>query len=370
MLAHGAFGASPRSVAWACAVTGGDLGKPEHMTKIEQPSAGVVTPPETHALLASIVENSDDAIVSKNLDGYITSWNRGAERIFGYPAEEAIGRHITLIIPDDHLDEETRILTEVRAGRRVEHFDTIRRRKDGSLFPISITISPIRTADGTIVGASKIGRDISERKRLEEAQRVLSREVNHRSKNLLAVVQSIIRYTVAHSPQHDFIRRINERLQALSANQDLLMENSWRGVELGALVRTQLGRVDKLPADRVALDGASLILTPTAGQALGMAVHELATNALKFGALSTPLGKVGISWRLEGEEAARELVLSWRENGGPAVVAPEYAGFGTTIIERITGQSVGGRVVTTYAPSGLAWELRAPLAALIMSGSP
>jgi PAS domain S-box-containing protein len=320
---------------------------------------------ESRALLAAIVESTDDAIVSKDLDGFITSWNTGAERIFGYMAEEVIGRHITIIIPEDMRDEETRILSRIRAGERVDHFDTIRRRKDGTLIPISLTVSPVRTADGRIIGASKIARDISERKRFEETYQALSREVNHRSKNLLAVVQSIIRYTVTHSPQQDFIRRINERLRALSANQDLLIESNWRGVRLADIVHAQLNHVDRLPADRVNVIGEAVAVVPTAAQALAIAIHELATNAIRFGALSTGEGKVEVSWRVEEQGGGRELVVAWRESGGPAVAAPAYAGFGSTIIERITGQSVGGRVATSYAPSGLTWELRAPADTLL-----
>lgn len=321
------------------------------------------------SLLAAIVASSDDAIVSKDLNGIVTSWNEGAERIFGYSAAEMIGQPILRLIPSDRYDEETSILTRIRAGIRVEHFDTIRMKKDGTLFPISVTVSPIRSPDGRIVGASKIARDISERKRLEEAQRVLSREVNHRSKNLLAVVQSIIRYTVSHSPQKDFVRRISERLQALSANQDLLIASSWRGADLAQLVQSQLNHIDGMPLDRVGLVGDAIFLVPTAAQALGMALHELATNALKFGALSAGAGRVAVSWLVEGPADQPMLVISWRESGGPEVAAPEYAGFGTTIIERITGQSLGGAVDTRYDPKGLTWELRAPAAALVIPAS-
>jgi PAS domain S-box-containing protein len=329
----------------------------------EQADAG----DDSKARLAAIVESSDDAIVSKNLDGIIMSWNRGAERVFGYSAEEAIGKHITLIIPEERLSEETLIIARIKAGERIDHFDTIRRRKDGSLVPISLTVSPVKSPSGRIIGASKIARDISERRRLEEAQRVLSKEVNHRSKNLLAVVQSIIRYTATHSPKEDFIRRINDRLQALATNQDLLIENSWRGADLEALVRFQLAQVERLPAGRVTVEGESMFLVPTAAQAIGMALHELATNAVKFGALSGDRGTVAVSWRIEVLDSEQKLAFYWRETGGPEVAAPEYAGFGTTILERITGQSLSGRVTTTYARSGLAWELRAPAATVLAS---
>jgi PAS domain S-box-containing protein len=320
---------------------------------------------DIQSLLAAIVESSDDAIVSKDLNGIVTSWNAAAERIFGFTSDDMIGQPILKIIPSDRLDEEASIISRIRAGQRVEHFDTIRQRKDGVRIPISVTVSPVRDRNGVIVGASKIARDISERKRLEEARRVLSREVNHRSKNLLAVVQSIIRYTVSHSPPQDFVRRINERLRALSANQDLLIESAWRGAEMADLIASQLSHVDRIPLERVGAQGESVFLVPTAAQALGMALHELATNAVKFGALSEGAGRVAISWRLEGDPPERVLVVSWQESGGPAVSAPEYAGFGTTIIERITGQSLAGRVNTIYAPAGLTWELRAPAEALI-----
>jgi PAS domain S-box-containing protein len=319
----------------------------------------------SRALLAAIVDSSDDAIVSKDLNGFITSWNHGAERIFGYAPEEIIGKHITTLIPTDRHDEETRILARIRAGDRVNHFDTMRRRKDGSLVPISVTVSPVRGAGGTIIGASKVARDISERRRLEEAQQALSREVNHRSKNLLAVVQSIIRYTVSHSEPQDFMRRISERLQALSANQDLLIESSWRGAEITRLVRSQLDHVEGLSLDRVSLEGEPIFLTPSAAQALGIALHELATNAVKFGALSTGAGRVTAGWRLENGTNGQELVVTWLESGGPEVATPEYAGFGSAIIKRITGQAMGGAVTTSYAPTGLTWELRAPAAGLI-----
>jgi PAS domain S-box-containing protein len=122
---------------------------------------------EIQGRLAAIIESSDDAIVSKNLDGIITSWNKAAERIFGFSASEAVGQHITLIIPRDRMVEEANILASLRRGEHIDHFETVRRRKDHSLFDVSITISPVRDAEGHIVGASKVARDITERKRLE-----------------------------------------------------------------------------------------------------------------------------------------------------------------------------------------------------------
>src|SRR5919199_2264742 len=133
----------------------GDAAAPSHST------CGMsILPPDPALRLAAIVESSDDAIVSKDLNGIITSWNQGAERLFGYTADEAIGQSITMLIPPDRLSEEDMVLGRIRRGERVEHFDTVRQRKDGTLVPISLTVSPIRDTNGTIVGASKIARNI------------------------------------------------------------------------------------------------------------------------------------------------------------------------------------------------------------------
>jgi PAS domain S-box-containing protein len=147
--------------------------------------------------LAAIVESSDDAIVSKGLDGIITSWNRGAERIFGYLAEEIIGKPITILIPPDHLKEEEGIIERIRRGQRIEHFETVRQRKHGSLIDVSLTVSPVRNAQGKIIGASKVVRDITEHKRREAQIVNLAREAEHRTKNILATVQATVR--LSHS---------------------------------------------------------------------------------------------------------------------------------------------------------------------------
>ena len=165
--------------------------------------------------LASIVESSDDAIVSKNLDGVITSWNKGAERVFGYTAEEAIGQPITIVIPRDRHCEEADILARIRRGERIEHFETIRQRKHGSLIVASLTVSPVKNAEGKIVGASKIARDITEQKRNQELIATLAREVEHRSKNLLANVQATVNLSQADTPE-GLKQAIEGRIQALA----------------------------------------------------------------------------------------------------------------------------------------------------------
>lgn len=146
----------------------------------------------TAQLLAAIVESSDDAIVSKTLDGVVTSWNRGAERLFGYTAPEMVGQSVTLVIPPDRQHEEPEILARIQRGERIDHVETVRRRKDGTLVEISLTVSPVRDGSGRIVGASKIARDNTERRQAEAQQLLLTREMHHRTQNIFSVVQAVI----------------------------------------------------------------------------------------------------------------------------------------------------------------------------------
>ena len=179
--------------------------------------------------LASIVECSDDAIYSTSLDGIITTWNNGAEQIFGY-TEEAIGRPITILIPSDRRDEELVILERVRQGERIKYYETVRQRKDGSLIVISLSVSPVTSAEGEIVGASKIARDITERKRSEEQIATLAREAEHRVKNVLATVQATI--NLSQSKTLDGLKRaIEGRIQALANVHALFVSSSRAGTE-------------------------------------------------------------------------------------------------------------------------------------------
>jgi PAS domain S-box-containing protein len=307
--------------------------------------------------LASIVEFSDDAIVGKNLDRIITSWNKGAERLFGYSPEEVIGKPITILIPPERQHEEDMIIERLRRGDRTEHFETVRRRKGGDRINVSLTISPVRDAGGKEVGASLIAQDITERKKREEREHLLMREVNHRAKNMLSVADAIARQTVTRDPEH-FVDRFSERIQALSANQDLLIRNSWQGVEVEDLVRAQLAPFADLIGSRIVLRGAKLRLNAASAQAVGLAFHELTTNAGKYGALSKDTGRLEIGWWTEGET----FKMSWTERDGPPVSAPQRRGFGTVVMQDMAARSVDGKVDLDYAPSGLSWRLTCPAA--------
>lgn len=314
------------------------------------------------ARLAAIVANSDDVILSKTLEGIITSWNGGAERIFGYSAEEMIGRHISTIIPPELMNEEKEIISRLARGERIEHFETIRVAKDGRRIDISLTVSPLRDSTGRIVGASKVARDISERRRAEDTQRLLIDELNHRIKNTLATVQAIATQTLrrAATPA-DFVESFNGRIKALARAHGLLTGSSFQGAEITDLVREQLllGGGDDT---RISWNGPAVTLEAQPALHLALVLHELGTNARKHGALSAPTGRVGVTWQLQAHNG-RNLQLIWQEAGRPGVRAPTTQGFGSVLIENSL-RAHGGEVIVTYADTGLVCEINLPLPAL------
>jgi PAS domain S-box-containing protein len=302
--------------------------------------------------LASIVESSDDAIVSKNLDGIITSWNRGAERIFNYTAEEAIGQPITIVIPKDRQDEERTILTRIRRGERIDHFETVRQRKHGSLIVVSLTVSPVKNAEGKIVGASKIARDITEQKRGQEQIAILAREAEHRSKNLLSTMQATVILSNADTAE-GLKRAIEGRIRALANVHSLFVETRWIGAELTSIAAQELAPYIGKDETHVHIDGPQVLLEPNVAQAVAVTLHELATNAAKYGALSAAKGRIELKW---SHAADGQLVLRWTEMGGPVVQVPTRQGFGSRVIERMIGQ-LKGKAHFDWRPEGLVCEI-------------
>ena len=284
--------------------------------------------------LASIVEFSDDAIVSKDLNGVISTWNRGAERLFGYTAEEAVGQPISLLIPVERHDEEPEILRRIRRGEQVDHYETVRRRKDGSFLDISLTVSPVKNAEGKIIGASKIARDITERKRAREQQALLINEMKHRIKNTLAIVQAIASQTLrtASSKERD---AFFARLRALAGAHDLLMDENWRQASLRDVADRALQPFRETRGQRFQIDVPDGIwLNSHKACLMMMALHELATNAVKYGALSNADGRVELACEVLRDGETNQFKLSWRESGGPPVEPPEHKGFGSLLIQR------------------------------------
>jgi PAS domain S-box-containing protein len=202
-----------------------------------------------------------------------------------------------------------------------------------------------------------VAQDVTERKAHDEHVHLLTREVNHRAKNMLSLVQAIARQTAGREPE-DFIGRFIERIRALAANQDLLIRNEWQGVDVEDLVRAELAHFADLVGSRIALEGPKLRLKAAAAQAIGLTVHELATNAGKYGALSVDAGRVDVGWRFDNNM----FKISWTERKGPPVSQPERRGFGSAVIESMAKWSLDGEVHLDYAPSGLIWRLTCPAA--------
>jgi PAS domain S-box-containing protein len=305
------------------------------------------------AWLASIVEYGDDAIVSKNLDGIITSWNRGAERMYGYLAEEVIGKSITIVIPPERHHEENDILERIRRGDRVDHYETIRRRKDGNLIDVSVTISPMRDANGTVIGASKIARDITERKRSEAQISTLAREAEHRTKNLLANVKAVVHLSQAGTP-NGLKEAIEGRIEALANVQSLFVQSRWSGAELGNLVKQELSPYSHGGEERTRIDGPTVMLESDVAQAIAVALHELATNAAKYGALSGAKGEVDVKWSCAADD---RVMLRWTEAGGPPVNLPTHKGFGTNVIGVMIQAHAGGDMRLEWRTEGLVCEI-------------
>jgi PAS domain S-box-containing protein len=440
------------------------------------------------ALLAAIVESSSDAIVGKALDGTILSWKTAAEQIFGYSAQEIVGKSVRHLIPPERQDEEDRIIAAISAGERVATFETVRLRKDGAAVHVAVTVSPIHDEAGKVIAASKIVRDITEARRVKqalteseirfrlmadniaqlawiaapdggltwynqrwydytgttfeemegwgwrkvhhpdhaeraeakfreiiasgtewedtfplrgadgkyrwflshalplrfdnneiacwfgtntditeqlEAERrieLLLLEVNHRAKNMLAMIQALARRSAVHSSSNgNFVLRLEERIASLSANQDLLVSRAWTDVPLDELIEVHLRFLGDalVQVDRA---GPEVMITPAAAEVIGMALHELATNAVKYGALSDAHGRVAVIWSAHEPGSDPGLVMQWQERGGPLVYPPAARGFGSRLISDVPRGKLGAEVVVDYDPAGFVWVLRCPAA--------
>jgi two-component sensor histidine kinase/CHASE3 domain sensor protein len=225
-----------------------------------------------------------------------------------------------------------------------------------------VTIDAQRDADGRIIGIVCAAVEITEQRERESRIRLLMRELTHRSKNLLTVIDAIARQTAANSDGvKDFLSRFRERLQSLAGSHDQLIQEEWQGAWLRELVMGQLGHYVDHRSAAITLDGPRLRVQPEAAQHIGLAMHELATNAAKYGALSSPEGHVTITWDVEQDQRGDAVChIRWRESGGPPVQPPARRGFGHVVIERTVARALGGSVILEFPPDGVCWTLTFP----------
>lgn len=306
---------------------------------------------------AAIVEGSDDAIMAKDLGSIILSWNPAAERMFGYRSEEVLGRSITLIIPEDRQHEEVDFIKRLRRGERIQHFETVRRKKNGQLFPISVSISPIRDRTGQVVGASKIARDITAQHRAAEQQRLLLSEMKHRVGNSFAIASSLLGLCARQvATIEDLVVQMRGRFLALAAAHSLTAPAA--PLEDAAILEKRHLRellkviLEPFAGQRpVALAVEDILVGRAAVTPLALVFYELCTNSVKYGALSHDAGQLTIT----SERRTDRLIIHWNETSALLQAEPvrEGEGFGTMLCDLALQDQLDGSFCRQFADGGM-----------------
>lgn len=318
---------------------------------------------ESEQRLRLLVENTPLAVVQWGTDFTVSSWNPGAERTFGHSAAEALGRHASFIVPESarkYVDDLWRDLMSNRGGFRAANQNV---RKDGTLVWCEWYNSPLVDATGKVFAVASVVEDVTERRNAEQRQDLMMAELDHRVKNNLAAVISLAEQTGRSATGYkEFADKFMGRLRAMSRMHSVLARSRWQGADLLTLVTQTLEAFGSGSAGRATAQGPSLMLGPRAAQAMAMALNELATNAVKYGALSAPEGRVEATWTVETmADGGRQLRFAWVERGGPAVKPPERRGFGSELIEGTIAYELRGKVELKFEPSGVVCEMMVPL---------
>ena len=312
------------------------------------------------AKLAAIVETSIISIVGLAPNGTITSWNAGAEQVYGYPADEAIGRPIGILRPPERVDEMDDVFDRLRRGERIDHFETVRMRKSGERIDASLSISPVRDGEGRVVAISAISRDITERSAPRRNSGCCSTSSTTGSRTRLPSCSRLRRRrSTAPDSSADFRTAFLGRVRALAEAHSLLTQANWAAADLYAVVELAIRPYRRL-GEGVAIDGPKVRLNPKPALTMTLAMHELATNAAKYGALSNN-GTVSVSWRIVDGVAGPRVELTWLERGGPPVEPPSHRGFGSELIERGVAYELDGTAQLSYEAEGLLCRVCFPL---------
>ena len=310
--------------------------------------------------LSALVACSSDPIVSFDLEGTILTWNPAAEELYGYASDEIIGRSMETLYPDGWPTRVTEYIDRVLSGE-LTHFDVVRRTRDGRLRDIAVSAAPIRNADGEVTSISNIHRDVTEKKKLEERQKFVTRELSHRVKNMLAVVTAIERQTARRSRSlAEFRDSFDARLGALTKTIDLLVANEWEAVPLEELARRHLEAFLDVRSERVAIAGPPVLLAPEAVHTLGMALHELATNAAKHGALGQAQGSISLAWRPRTTEGRDVLELTWNEEVPGRGDGGQRRGLGHEVLTAFCRFSLDADTRYNLGRSGVVWSVDLP----------
>jgi len=321
----------------------------------------------------SLFEHAPVAMLMVDRTGKVQQVNAAAEQVFAAPSMEIVGRPVEELVPDTLREVHPKLrdayVQDPRARPMGAGRELFARRRNGEQFPVEIGLNPIRGADGTAVIASVV--DISHRRREQQRLQFIMRELSHRSKNLLAVIQGMARQAIASSTDLTaFEKSFSERLQGLARSHELLVGKNWQGAVIADLVAAQLAFMKR--ENNLESVGPDILLTPQATQTLGLALHELATNAVKHGALKNAAGRVVVNWRIE-EDMVPRLRLCWQELGGSPGEPARRKGFGYTALERVVPSSLGGTAKLSFTAEGVRWELDVPLdriSNVLLAGGP
>jgi two-component system CheB/CheR fusion protein len=317
-----------------------------------------------NAFLAAIVRSSPDAIFSTDIDFRIRSWNAAARTLLGRTSDEVLGQPVDRIVPEIaaqlHCDEQS--------ATAIRRFEALLSDNRGQQRVVSAVASPLLNSAGVPTGWSVSCTDITDRRKLEQHNRFVMRELSHRAKNLLAVISSMARSTAdSRRSFTEFEADFSARLRGLAKSHDLLVGEEWRGASLHQLIRNQLRSFVGSGWERVAISGPDVMLCPAATQCLGLAFHELGTNAVKYGALASQAGHIAIS----SSRIAGGYELIWTESGGPAVMTkPAAPGFGSVVIEDMVAETLGREAQIEYRPDGIVWSATVPNSMIVEAGSP
>lgn len=319
------------------------------------------------ALNVDVLALVADSVICTDEDGRILVFNPAAEQAFGYSAEEVIGQRVEMLLPEvDHLEHARHVrrfaLEEGAANRLMGHRREVRgRRKNGQVFPAEAMVSR-NTFDGRTI-LTVVHRDITERKELEELREATARELDHRMRNVLSVVNSIVAISAASAVSVEaFKESLDGRLKALAATQNTLQFGEQQSTSLRELFQAEMMQYQSPDGASVVIECPPAFVGRKAAQLLALAIHELATNAAKYGALSQAGGRVTVISRFTGEGDEDQLVIEWREAGGPPASPPERQGFGTRLIKQVVARALRAEVTLEYPPEGLICRMTLPRA--------
>lgn len=305
--------------------------------------------------LEAIVQSAIDyAIISIDLDGVVTSWSEGARKILGWSEQEVVGKHAAIFFT--HEDRESGVLQDemtaaMRSGRGND--ERWHLRADGTSFWASGEMMALRAPDDNIIGFIKILRDRTEERERADRERLLMHELAHRMKNTLSVVQAIVTQSLRNAASlNDASGKLLSRISAYAGAHEILLQKNWTSATLASLVDAARRNIGLEGSERISFGGPEIELGPQAALSVSMVLHELLTNAAKYGALSNADGRVEVEWSITRRERGKVLFVSWRETGGPAITATsDRTGFGSRLI--MTSLSAYGEANISYEPSGI-----------------